>query len=77
MAIAEDGNLSAALALLDELDLDGYHYLHAARAEVLRRLGRVQESRAAYLRALETVHADPERTFLERRLAALATIEGA
>jgi RNA polymerase sigma-70 factor (ECF subfamily) len=76
VAIAEAGDAVAALALLDELDLDGYHYLHAARAEVLRRLGRARESRAAYQRALETVHAGAERTFLERRLAALATIEG-
>ena len=70
-AIAEAGDAEAALALVDRLDLDGYHYLHATRAELLRRLGRVEEARAAYDRALELVHSDAERRFLERRLAEL------
>jgi RNA polymerase sigma-70 factor (ECF subfamily) len=71
VAVAESGDVAAALALVDALDLDHYHYLHAARAELLRRLDRVDESRAAYRRALELVHADTERRFLERRLAEL------
>jgi RNA polymerase sigma-70 factor (ECF subfamily) len=61
--------VEAGLALIDSLELPGYHYLHAARAELLRRLERSGEARAAYRRALELVHSDAERTFLERRLA--------
>ena len=48
IAIAEAGNAEAGLALTDDLDLDRYHYLHSTRAELLRRLGRVDESRDAY-----------------------------
>ena len=68
-AIAEAGDVENALALVEQLELDGYHYLHSTRAELLRRLGRVDEARAAYDRALELVHSDAERRFLERRLA--------
>jgi RNA polymerase sigma-70 factor (ECF subfamily) len=70
-ALAETGRLEDALALVDSLELDSYHYVHATRAEVLRRLDRVDEARAAYGRALELVHADAERRFLEGRLAEL------
>jgi RNA polymerase sigma-70 factor (ECF subfamily) len=70
-AIAEAGDPAAALALADALELDGYHYLHATRAELLRRLGRDDEARGAYERALGLVRSDAERTFLERRLEAL------
>ncbi len=70
-AIAEGGDAEAALDLVGELDLDDYHYLHATRAELLRRLDRVDESRAAYERALELVHSDAERQFLEQQLAEL------
>jgi RNA polymerase sigma-70 factor (ECF subfamily) len=70
-AIAESGDAEAALALVDGLDLDQYHYLHATRAELLRRLDRVEDARAAYDRALELVHSDAERRFLERRLTEL------
>ena len=66
-AIAEAGDVEAALALVERLELDRYHYLHATRAELLRRLDRVDEARAAYDRALELVHSDAERRFLERR----------
>jgi RNA polymerase sigma-70 factor (ECF subfamily) len=55
----------------DNLDLDDYHYLHSTRAALLRRLDRVDEARAAYERALELVHSDAERRFLEQRLADL------
>jgi RNA polymerase sigma-70 factor, ECF subfamily len=71
VAIAEAGDVEAALALVDRLDLDNYHYLHATRAELLRRLDRVEEASAAYERALQLVHAEAERRFLERRLAEL------
>jgi RNA polymerase sigma-70 factor (ECF subfamily) len=70
-AMAEAGDVDAALALADRLDLDAYHYLHATRAELLRRLDRTEEARAAYERALELARSDPERRFLERRLADL------
>jgi RNA polymerase sigma-70 factor, ECF subfamily len=71
VAVAEAGDVEGALALVDRLDLDRYHYLHATRAELLRRLERVDDARLAYNRALELVHSDPERRFLERRLAEL------
>jgi RNA polymerase sigma-70 factor (ECF subfamily) len=73
-AMAEAGDVEAALAVVDRLELDSYHYLHATRAELLRRLDRVEESRAAYDRALELVHSDAERRFLERRLSELADV---
>jgi RNA polymerase sigma-70 factor (ECF subfamily) len=71
VAIAEAGEVEAALALAERLELDRYHYLHATRAELLRRLDRVEDARAAYHRALTLVHSDAERRFLERRLAEL------
>ena len=71
VAIAEAGDVEAALALVERLELDRYHYLHATHAELLRRLDRVDEARAAYERALELVQSDAERRFLERRLAEL------
>jgi RNA polymerase sigma-70 factor, ECF subfamily len=70
-AIAEAGDVEAALALVESLELDHYHYLHATRAELLRRLDRIEDARAAYGRALELVHSDAERRFLELRLAEL------
>jgi RNA polymerase sigma-70 factor (ECF subfamily) len=70
-AIAEAGDPGAALALADGLDLDGYRYLHSTRAELLRRVDRLDEAREAYERALELVHSDAERRFLERRLSEL------
>ena len=70
-ALAEAGDVEAALQLADRLELDGYHYLHATRAELLRRLGRADEARAAYDRALELVHSDAERRFLAGRRAEL------
>jgi RNA polymerase sigma-70 factor (ECF subfamily) len=70
-AMAEAGEVEAALALVERLELDRYHYLHATRAELLRRLDRPADARAAYSRALELAHSDAERRFLERRLAEL------
>jgi RNA polymerase sigma-70 factor (ECF subfamily) len=70
-AIAEAGDVESALALLDDLELDRYHYLHSTRGELLNRLDRTDDARAAYERALELVHADPERRFLEQKLAEL------
>ena len=71
VAIAETGEVEAALAIVERLELDRYHYLHATRAELLRRLDRVEEARAAYERALELVHSDAERRFLQRRIGEL------
>ena len=71
-AIAEAGDAETALAVVEGLDLSQYHYLHATRAELLRRLDRTDEARAAYDRALELVHSDAERRLLEHRLAELA-----
>jgi RNA polymerase sigma-70 factor (ECF subfamily) len=70
-AIAEAGAVSAALELVEGLELDRYHYLHATRAELLRRLDRTDEARAAYSRALELAPPDAQRRFVERRLAEL------
>jgi RNA polymerase sigma-70 factor (ECF subfamily) len=70
-AVAQAGDVEAALAQVERLDLGQYHYLHAARAELLRRLGRGEEARAAYERALELVHSEAERRLLERKAAEL------
>jgi RNA polymerase sigma-70 factor (ECF subfamily) len=70
-AIAETGEPAAALALVNSLALDEYHYLHSTRAELLRRLDRIEEARQAYERALELVHSNAERRFLEQRLSEL------
>jgi RNA polymerase sigma-70 factor (ECF subfamily) len=51
-----------------EPELADYPYLHAARADLLRRLGRVEEARLAYERALTLTANAPERRFLERRM---------
>jgi len=71
VAIAEAGDVKGALGLVDGLELERYHYLHSTRAELLRRLDRNDDARAAYGRALELVSAGPERRHLERRLAEL------
>ena len=71
VAVAEAGSPAAALAIVDELELDDYRYLHSTRAELLRRLGPAGRGRAAYRRALELATAESERSFLQRRLAEL------
>jgi RNA polymerase sigma-70 factor (ECF subfamily) len=71
VAVAESEGAAAALAIVDTLDLDGYLYLHSTRAELLSRLGRADEARSAYRRALSLARTELERRFLERRLAAL------
>jgi RNA polymerase sigma-70 factor, ECF subfamily len=70
-AVAEAHGAQAGPAIADRLELDDYRYLHATRGELLRRLGRTEEARAAYLRALELVTDEPERRLIERRLAEL------
>lgn len=71
VAIAEAEGPEAGLAIADGLALDDYRYLHSTRGELLRRLDRTEEARAAYRRALALVHEDAERRLLERRLAEL------
>jgi RNA polymerase sigma-70 factor, ECF subfamily len=69
VAIALSGRLEDGLALVDRLDeLDGYHLLHAARADLLRRLDRRDEAAVAYRRALELTANEAESRYLERRL---------
>jgi RNA polymerase sigma-70 factor (ECF subfamily) len=58
-------------AILNRGDLAEYHLAHSARAELCRRLGRIEEARASYQRALRLARQDPERRFLERRLSTL------
>ncbi|HEY1358424.1 MAG TPA: RNA polymerase sigma factor [Thermoleophilaceae bacterium] len=64
------------LELMGELagDLDGYHLLHSARADLLRRLGRDEEAADAYTRAIELVSNPAERAFLERRYRLTRTV---
>jgi RNA polymerase sigma-70 factor (ECF subfamily) len=71
VAVAEASGPEAGLAIADDLPLDDYRYLHATRGELLRRLGRSGEARAAVQRALELTHDEAERRLLERRLAEL------
>ncbi|WP_308294514.1 DUF6596 domain-containing protein [Streptomyces sp. RKAG290] len=68
VAVAQAGDPAAALLAVDRLDLDGYLYFHSTRGELLRRLGRPAEARAAYRRALALSTTAPERRFLTRRL---------
>jgi RNA polymerase sigma-70 factor (ECF subfamily) len=68
IAVAEADGPEAGLAIVDELDLADYRYLHSTRGEFLRRLGRDREARDAYRRALELADGDAERRLLERRL---------
>ncbi len=67
VAVAETEGPEAALTILDGLDLDGYRYLHSTRADLLRRLGRDEEARVAFGRALELTGEGPERRFLRGR----------
>ena len=69
VAIAMSEGLEQGLALVDAIELPGYHWLPAARADLLRRLNRYEESAAAYREALTLVTNEAERRFLERRLA--------
>ena len=71
VAVAEHDGPAAGLAIVDRLDLPDYRYLHATRAELLRRLGRAREADEAYRRALELAPDSAERRLLERRRAQL------
>jgi RNA polymerase sigma-70 factor (ECF subfamily) len=72
VAVAEANGPEAGLAAMDAIaGLDSYAYLHSSRADLLRRLGRAAEARAAYERALPLVRPGPERRFIARRLREL------
>jgi RNA polymerase sigma-70 factor, ECF subfamily len=71
VAVAQAGSPTAALDIIDGLPLDNYPYLHSTRAELLRRLGRTDEARAAYHRALELTPREPERRFLHGRITVI------
>jgi RNA polymerase sigma-70 factor (ECF subfamily) len=68
VAVAERDGPEAGLALMDDLDLAGYHLFHAARADLLRRLERRDEAAEAYGTALSLTDSEVERDFLARRL---------
>jgi len=74
-AVAMHDGPAAGLALIDAIlvrgDLTDYQFAHSARAELCRRLGRTEEARGSYQRALELTRQEPERRFLERRLEEL------
>ncbi|MGZ8197314.1 MAG: RNA polymerase sigma factor [Burkholderiales bacterium] len=75
VALAMRDGPEAGIALIEAIlaqgDLTDYHLAHAARADLYRRLGRTAEARASYQRALELARQEPERRFLQKRLAAL------
>ena len=78
VAVAMSDGPEPAIQIIDSLaasgDLDQYHLLHAARADLLRRMGSMSESAKSYRRALELVTNESERRFLERRLSEVTAI---
>jgi len=76
VAVAMHDGPAAGLTLIDAIlargDLGNYHLAHAARADLCRRLKRTAQARASYERALSLARQEPERRFLERRLAELS-----
>jgi RNA polymerase sigma-70 factor (ECF subfamily) len=76
IAVAETEGPEAGLRIVDQLGLHDFRYLHSTRAELLRRLGRVDEARSAYRRARELTEEGAERRFLERRLMELTSPSG-
>jgi len=75
VAVAMRDGAAAGLALVDAIlargDLDGYHLAHSARAEFCRRIGKKDEARRSYERALMLTRQEPERRFLQKRLSEL------
>jgi len=75
VAVAMRDGPAAGLALIDAIltrgDLEDYHLAHSARADLCRRLGKTAEARASYGRALRLTRLEPERRFLQHRLAEL------
>jgi RNA polymerase sigma-70 factor (ECF subfamily) len=77
IAVAETEGPAAGLRIVDALGLDDFRYLHSTRGELLRRLGRTDKARDAYLRARQLTDDGAERRFLERQLTELAGRTGA
>ena len=77
VAVAEASGATRALPLVDALVAEGglerYHLLHAARGELLARLGRSEEAVRAFEQAVSLATTGPERRFLARRIEALAS----
>jgi predicted RNA polymerase sigma factor len=71
VAMAEAGMPERALEIVETLELGEYRYLPSTRAELLRRLGRTDEARAAFAEAISLAATDAERRFLSHRLAEL------
>jgi RNA polymerase sigma-70 factor, ECF subfamily len=72
IAVAEAEGPEAGLAIVERLPLDDYRYMYATRGELLTRLGRTEEARDAFGRALALVHDEAERRVLERRIAEIS-----
>ncbi len=72
VAVAETDGPEAALEIVERLDLGDYRYVHATRADLLRRLGRTDEARDSYHRARALTHDEVERRLVDRRLAELS-----
>ena len=75
VAVAMRDSPAAGLELVEAIlgrgELADYHLAHSARADLCRRLGRTEEARTAYRRALDLARQEPERRFLEKRLGEL------
>jgi RNA polymerase sigma factor (sigma-70 family) len=71
VAVAQAGSVPLALEIVEQIELGDYQYLHSTRGELLRRLGRTDEAREAFERALALARTERERRFLERRIAEL------
>src|SRR5919197_770982 len=69
VAVAQAGSTEQALEIVEQLELADYQYLHSTRGELLRRLGRTDEAREEFERALGLARSERERRFLERRIA--------
>jgi len=72
VAVAEVSGPRAALALVDDLELEPYHLFHAVRADLLRRVGRDEDARAAYAEAIERAPSEAERALLATRVSSLS-----
>jgi RNA polymerase sigma-70 factor (ECF subfamily) len=80
VAVAMRDGPAAGLMLIDAIlqrgDLRDYRFAHAARADLCRRLGRAEDARGSYERALALTRQEPERRFLQRRIAELPPGDG-
>ena len=76
-AVAMRDGPAAGLILIDAIlareELENYHLAHAARADLCRRLGKTEDALTSYKRALQLTRQEPERNFLEKRMAELSS----